>query len=318
MYKKDFESILQRVMSPSSLGPAEASNTTYLERRLAEFAGQSIRFHLRRLFNPPPLPYTTPKDNASEASLPPTPKEISLRQSRVSDLVDLELPDTSRDSAVADGSISSLFSLALCRIYGYFGEETFISALHSDDPIRLPDTFCTSPVSQRGLGTPEHPIRSMSSDELRDLIGDIDDVYNFLAAYHAIKFLLQVMRAPGVAREVKKMGGWSTIEKYAGIIQQQSSCAGCAEDAHFSAISYAGSMERFFAKIEDWLSHMEPKTALAEISIKQLAKRYKTKVTSPKQRRAVYKKFPHVKTIATVIDEGNARACAFPKVVSMV
>ena len=315
MYKADFESILQRLLSASTIGDGSAS--TALERRLAEFAGQSIRFHLRRLFNPPPLPYTRPADDRSEASLPPTPKELSLRQSRVSDLVDLELPDVTRDSAIADGSISSLFSLALCRIYGYFGKDLFVSALNSDDPIRLPEHFCTSPVSQRGLGTPENPNKSMSSEELEELINDVDDVYDFLAAYQAINFLLQLMRAPGVKREVKKMGGWSTIERYARVIEKQTSGATCAEDGHFAGISYAGSMDRFFTKIEDWLSHMEPKTALAEISIKQLAKRYKTKATSPKQRRIVYLKFPHVKIIADVIDAGSARACAFPKVVPL-
>jgi len=310
----DFETILHRIIA-SSKDVSKPSLSTHLELRLAEFAGQSIRFHLRRLFNPPPLPYTTPPDDCSEPSLPPTPKEIALRQSRVSDLVELELPVTTRDSAVAEGSISSLFSLALVRIYSYFGEDTFASSLDKDDPIRLPDTFCSSPVSQRGLGTPDHPVCSMPEEDLNELIGDINDVYNFLAAHHAIKFLLELMNAPGVGREVNKLGGWSMIEKYASVIKQHSSGATCEEDAHFAAITYAGTMDRFFAKIEDWLSHMEPKTTLAEISIKQLMKRYKTNTESPRKRRMIYRRFPHVKKIAAVIDEGNARACAFPKVV---
>lgn len=312
MYIHDFETVLARLSNSSS---QEGHVATYLEWRLAEFVGQSIRFHLRRLFNPPPLPYTTPDEEALAASRPPTPEQVALRQSRVYELIDLELPTTSRDSAVADGSVSSLFSIALSRIYDFFGMEAFVSALTTEGPISIPDSFCTSPSSMRGLGTKQHPVAPMTQDELEELLSEIDEVFSFLSAYKACKFLLELISVPGVRAEVDKVGGWSKVEHYAKIIRQHNLGSICLEDAHFSVLGYAGSMERFFSKIEDWLSHMEPKIPLAEISIQQLAKRYKTTTTSPKQLRALRRKFPHVKAIAVAIEEGRTRATSFPKVV---
>jgi hypothetical protein len=312
LYKDDFERILIRLTTHVG---CQAAPTTFLERRLAEFVGQSIRFHLRRLFNPPPLPYTRPKEDKPETPrLPEVPKDPSLRQSRVFEIIDLQLPETSRDSAVADGSVSSLFSLALNRIYDFFGMEAFVSAITSQDPIRLPETFCSSPVSQRGLGTPKQPSAPLTPAELQQVLGDIDGVYKFLAAYQACKFLLELTGAPGVKEEIRNMGGWSTVEEYCKILRRHKLHDVCVEDAHFSVLGHAGNMERFFAKVEEWLSHMEPKVPLAEIGIANLAKRYRTKINSPKQRRAIHKKFPHVKTIGAAIDEGNSR-CIFPEVV---
>ena len=314
MYTDDFVRILTRIKGNAS-NDSSHSNRTSLEWRLAEFVGQSIRFHLRRLFNPPPLPYTTPPDGSGTPPHPPTPKDVAFRQSRVYELIDLELPATSRDTAVADGSVSSLFSIALGRIYDFFGMEAFVSALTTENPISIPDSFCSSPTSMRGLGTKNEPADPVTKDELEELLGDIAEVYRFLSAYKACKFLLELMQAPGVREEINKMGGWTKVELYAKIIRQHNLGSMCIEDAHFSILAYAGSMDRFFTKIEDWISHMEPKIPLAKISIDQLAKRYKTKTTSPKQIRAIHRKFPHVKTIATAIQEGEVRASSFPRVV---
>lgn len=316
MYRKDFESILQRVST--SCDTVTAESITHLEWRLAELTGQCIRFHLRRLFNPPPLPLTTPhSDSDSEASFgkPSTP---SLLQSSIFEIIELKAPSAARDSAVADCSISSLFSLALSRIYEFFGAERFQSAIDGEDPISLPESFCTSPGSIRGLGVPQKSATKMPSEDLTELIGDIHHVYSFLGAYKACKFLVDLMHTPGVESEIELLGGWALVEHYGRVLLDQKLSTVCVEDAHFSIIGYAGTMKHFFAKIEDWLSHMEPKVALAEISILQVAKRYKTRITSPKQKRAMFRKFPHVKTIANAIDEGQLRASPFPSVAPML
>lgn len=195
--------------------------------------------------------------------------------------------------------------------------EAFVTALTKDSPISVPESFCTSPSSMRGLGTKKDPAAPMTPAELEELLGDIDDVYNFLSAYKACKFLMELMSFPGVKDEVVRMGGWAKVEYYAKIIRQHNLGSICTEDAHFSVLGYAGSMERFFNKIEDWASQMEPKVPLAQISIDQLAKRYRTKTTSPKQLRTLHKRFPHIKTIAAAINEGNARATSFPKIVNV-
>ena len=134
--KKDFVCILKRLTNSSGLLSLDL--TTSFERRLAEFIGQAIRFHLRKLFNPPPLPLT--RNSTTESS------STGKRQSNVFELVDLELPECgSRDSAVADGSISSLFSQSLRRIYEYFGVDAFRACLLYTSP---------SPRDQRGSRMP--------------------------------------------------------------------------------------------------------------------------------------------------------------------
>ncbi|CAB9519694.1 expressed unknown protein [Seminavis robusta] len=314
-YKSEFECILKRLTASSS-EPSLASKT-FLERRLAEIAGQSIRFHLRKLFNPPPLPLTKQtSDNAANDNSLVGANEASAskRFSRVFELVEMTLPNSARDSAVADGSVSSLFSLALSVIFEFFGKAAFLSAKSDADTIPFLSSFCTSPVSQRGLGNPKNPVKYMSSEDLKELIGEVGEVFDFLAVFNACKFLVDLIHVPGVAQEVEQMGGWKPIEKHAKALSDLNLSTVCLEDSHFSAIAHSGNMKHFFAKVENWLSHMEPKVALAEISIKQLAKRYKTRATSPKQRIAIYRKFPHVKVIAEAIEEGRARANAFPLV----
>ena len=318
LYARDFESILGRMSPSRDQSECVAESKTFLERRLAEFLGQALRFHLRRLLNPPAISYTRQPesdsddyDDAFRPSRPPAWK--SQPQSRVHELIDLQLSETGRDSAVADGSVSSLFSLALSRIYEYIGSDAFES---DSDPVPLPASFCQSPVSQRGLGTHKAPIKSMSRDEVKELICDIDDVYSFLGAYNACKFLLELIRAPGVVKEVHKMGGWSAMEQHAKMLRDLDLDHLHVEDSHFSLIGYAGTMGSFFAKVEHLMSYMEPKVCLAEISILALAKRYKTnKASSPTQRQAIFRKFPHVRIIAAAISEGKARSGPFPKVV---
>lgn len=318
MYKRDFETILNRLETKAKI-PIDrlkkGSEVTFVEKRLAEFVGQSIRFHLRKLFNPPVLPYTRADSSGENTSTMPKPSSLedpSMRQSRLHELVKLEVPQCARDSAVADGSISSIISTALSNIYNFFGLDGFLSAITTDDPIRVPDNFCTSPASQKGLGTSKKPTAPMTKDELSEITKEINQVYDFFAAYNACKFLVHLMKIPGVKEEISAMGGWSTVEQYSRVLRRFGLGTIFLEDAHLAVLGHAGSMQCFFAKIEDWLSYMEPKVPLAEIGINQLAKRYRTRTTSPKQIRAIYRKFPHVKVIGTAIADGMRRANVFP------
>jgi hypothetical protein len=305
VFKGDFECILQRMRAFSGGRQLDYTTATSLERRLSELTGQAIRFHLRQLFNPAPNPLT--RGHVTKTKL----LSGSERKSNIFDLVDLVVPDAGRDSAVADGSISSLFSLALRRIYDYFGMDAFSPATTHSIP--LPNSFCSSPASQRGLGTAKNPAKNMSPEELSEFVEEIGDVFRFLACFHACKFLVGLISAPGVAQEIQKMGAWSAIDQYAKSMREHDLIMVCVEDSHL-AIAHSGTIERFFLKVEDWLLQMEPKVALADISIKQLSKRYRAKATSPRQRGAIYRKFPYVKKIAEAIDEGETWYCSFPVV----
>jgi hypothetical protein len=312
VFKGDFECILKRMRGFSGGRQLDYTTATSLERRLAELTGQAIRFHLRQIFNPAPHALTRKSLGASQATT--MLSSGSVPQSNVFYLVDLVIPAAGRDSAVADGSISSLFSLALRRIYDYFGMEAFSAAISNNDMIPLPNNFCSSPASQRGLGNLKNPAKNMSTQELTEIMEEIGDVFRFLACFHACKFIVDLISAPGVAQDIQKMGGWSAIDQYAKYLWEHDLTMVCTEDSHLLAIVHAGTMERFFLKVEDWILHMEPKVTLAEISIKQLAKRYRTKAISPRQRKAIHRKFPHVKKIAEAIDEGETLYCSFPVV----
>eukprot|EP00521_Asterionellopsis_glacialis_P002710 CAMPEP_0195261680 /NCGR_PEP_ID=MMETSP0706-20130129/9285_1 /TAXON_ID=33640 /ORGANISM="Asterionellopsis glacialis, Strain CCMP134" /LENGTH=124 /DNA_ID=CAMNT_0040315579 /DNA_START=733 /DNA_END=1103 /DNA_ORIENTATION=- len=108
IYRADFACILTALAEYQQIG--FDGNSLILEQRLADYIGRSIRYYLRKFFNPPPLPLTTDEE-----------VDTSVR-SNIHECLVLTVADgTSRDTAAADGSVSSVFSAAVRYIYNYFG-----------------------------------------------------------------------------------------------------------------------------------------------------------------------------------------------------
>ena len=114
-YRREFDLVLQSMISSN-----EAILYLSLRERLGDFIGRAIRFYLRRFFNPIPLPYTTHSDDF------PAP-DLSFSRSRVHELVEMRDGNEGRDTATADGSISSVFGLAILRIQDFFDKDTLLS-----------------------------------------------------------------------------------------------------------------------------------------------------------------------------------------------
>jgi hypothetical protein len=171
-YRIDFERLLGSIV-PSSNDNKDSikrSPRLSLERHLAESIGQAIRFYLRAFFNPVPWKKTPGTDVEGPAV------KQTKHQSRVSELLAMKLPEgvAVPDTAIADGAISSVFSLALRVVYLYFGADVFLADEYRE-PL-IPQGFCTSEASQGGPGRKNKPI---SDEAVRSIVSDIHEAQSF-------------------------------------------------------------------------------------------------------------------------------------------
>jgi len=144
-----------------------------LRLRLGELLGATCRYHLRCLFNSVPPSYTTPSKKH------PAPDNSNCR-SKIHELVQMEAPDgAGRDSAAADGSISSVLNAALKHIHEYFCRKGEFTNNVSEE-----FHFCSSTVSQRGA---DKRTVALSDDDLDQLLSDIDVAHTAMVGARAAK-----------------------------------------------------------------------------------------------------------------------------------
>lgn len=241
-YRTDFEKLVNfLVVDPKVSESIPRSPHLLLERNLAESLGQAIRFYLRAFFNPVPWKQTLGNDVDE-----PAMQQQSRHRSRVSDLLVMKRPEgaVEMDTAIDDGSISSVLSAALRIVYLYFGADVFLAEKYQAPTV--PDSFCASEASHRGPGKKKKPI---TDEAVRSIVYDIHEAQSFRDAAAACRFISNVMNFPGVHEEIAKVCGWRCVEGHAKKIRDYCLIDSSPNDAHLTLLC---DTERFFERIDSY------------------------------------------------------------------
>ena len=272
----DFEKLVTAMTSGNAARRLSPLNT---EQHLVISLGQAIRFYLRAFFNPVPWK-VMPGNEANE----PTVKQSKL-QSRISQLLVMKLPEgvVVADTAIADGAISSVFSMALGVVFSYFGADAFLS--NDYQAPYIPDGFCTSDASLSGPGTRKTP---MTDEDVEAVISDIHAAQSFRDAAFACRFLSDLMNFPGVCEEIAKVCGWECVERHAKKIHDYQLVEWCPDDAHLVLLS---DTKRFFERIDSYTKAMEKLIAPCEKRLEDMAVTFKCGMFTSLSRLFVYLRF---------------------------
>jgi hypothetical protein len=231
MYRQDINKLWQCLQHGTTL--IASNQQLNLEKKLAESLGRAIRYHLRRYFNP--IYGTVIEDPSMEEA-------AFKRQSKIYEILQMKLPEwynVGSDSAVVDGSVSSVLGLAVETIIEYFGTEPFLEKDFQVPPI--PDEFCCEPPSRRGIKS-----KRMSKEDVDVLLEDTSKAQGFLAASKACRFLAELKNWPGVKEEIARLGGWSIVEKSAKQFDSFRLDRLSPNDAHFVVLQNMDlALERF-------------------------------------------------------------------------
>lgn len=272
----------------------KSRNDSALRSRLGDFIGRSIRFYFRRFFDPVPLDLTNEHhENYRHV-------DLSVTRSRVCEIVQMvDVDGDGRDTAAADGSISSVFSYALRALHALFA----INAERATTDGEYFSTFFSSGASQRGLGPGRSPTIVLSNADLDEIVADIHDVHMVLQGIKAARFLSALLHWPGVSKAIKDAGGWSNVEKYAGVFESLDLEKACPEEAYFTLL---GGIGELLQRIDADAEKMAQVERVCEDNLRNVWKRFRCGTKS----KAILQQNPHISTIAAYLRDG--KSLSFP------
>ena len=272
----------------------KSSNDSALRSRLGDFIGRSIRFYFRRFFDPVPLNLTNDQhENYRHV-------DLSGTRSRVCEIVEMVDPEgDGRDTAAADGSISSVFSYALRAIHALFAINAERAAVDGE----YFSTFFSSGPSQSGLGPGRSPTIVLSDADLDEILADIHDVHIVLQGIKAARFLSALLHWPGVSKAVKDAGGWNKVESFARVFENLDLEKACPEEAYFTLL---GGIDRLLQRIDADAEKMAEVERICEDNLRNCWKRFRCGTKS----KAILQQNPHISTIAAYLRDG--KSLSFP------
>ena len=292
LYRRDVDKICQCLENNASL--KEADVQLNLEKKLADSLGRAIRFHLRRFFN---------SIYGKVIQDPGSAEPAFKRQSKIHEIMQMTLPGWyaggGSDSAVADGSVSAVFSLAIETIEGHFGKDPFL-AKHFHVPT-IPDVFCNSEASQRGLG---RTCTMISEQDIETIVSDTSAAQGFLAGAKACRFLTELKNWPGVREDIARLGGWSIVERCAQQFHTFDLVRLSPHDAHFCLLA---DMFLLLDRVELCWNAMEQASKDCTIALNQQWARFDCDNSSKRRR------FPVVEIVKDLLLEG-LKAHMFPNI----
>eukprot|EP00562_Extubocellulus_spinifer_P006648 CAMPEP_0178533140 /NCGR_PEP_ID=MMETSP0696-20121128/34338_1 /TAXON_ID=265572 /ORGANISM="Extubocellulus spinifer, Strain CCMP396" /LENGTH=1545 /DNA_ID=CAMNT_0020165163 /DNA_START=231 /DNA_END=4866 /DNA_ORIENTATION=+ len=266
---------------------------TALRSRLGDFIGRAIRFYFRRFFDPVPLNLTN-EHHANYRHV-----DLSGVRSRVCDIVEMTDPDgDGRDTAAADGSISSVFSYALRAVHALFA----INAEKGGEA-EMFSVFFSSEASKVGLGPSRAPTVVLSDSDVDDILADIHDVHIVLQGIKAAKFLRGLLHWPGVSAAIKDAGGWNKVETYASMFETLTLSNACPEEAYFTLL---GNISSLLKRLDADAEAMADIERICEDSLRTCWKRFRCGTKS----KAILQHNPHIATIAAYLRDG--KSLSFP------
>jgi hypothetical protein len=244
LYRLDIDRICESMEGKSNFRQADVYLN--LEKKLAESLGRAISYHLRRFFN-------SICGNVTE--FPGLEEPVFKRQSKIHTLLQMNLPDwyeVPKDSAVMDGSVSTVFSQAAETIARQFGVDVFLAQTFIL-PL-IPNEFCQHQACHLGLGKD-----GFSEEEIENITSEVLSAQGFLAGAKACKFISELLNWPGVNDEILRLGGWSLIEDYATTLRTYKLYKLSPYESHFILF---GNIQEFTSRVNRcWL---EMQTAVEE------------------------------------------------------
>jgi hypothetical protein len=191
-----------------------------LRVRLGELAGAAVRYRLRSLFNPVPPSYTTP----SKRHPPP---DNSACRSRVHELLCMQAPPglSGRDSAAADGSVSSVLNAALRHVHAYWGALPLLRSAAGD-----PEADMSLP-SEGGA-----PGEALGEERLEEVLADVELAHAALAGARAGRFIEDLLGWTGVDEAIGEYGGWAKAQASARVVAGAGLADIAADEAHFALL----------------------------------------------------------------------------------
>ena len=286
----------QQMMMMRSSSSSSNDPLTSVEQRLTALLGQGIRFQLRMLLNEAPPRLSKVNEAYDEMA--------EKAYSKVSELV---------QPPVNEGLLSAPFSTALLRLHEYFGLEKLMdSSSSTTDPVlMLPTEFCSSAASQRQLSVRGKTFEPLTEQDKEAVMVDIRAAASFLAAARAARFLVDLLSAPGVQKEIKRMGGWSEIETYASCSWNYDLWKHKAGDgdAHLVVLCNVAALHK---RLQSYCTAMEALTDDCEASLAQLHSNFHLATKS----KIFLNKYPAVPEIADCHEFWMNLASAFPEIES--
>ncbi|CAJ1956123.1 unnamed protein product [Cylindrotheca closterium] len=249
-------SIAYRMSQSRGCGPWEC--------RLADTAGQQIRYWLRTLLNP--IPDRAPPKSASNCA-----KAKQWRR-RICDIVALCVEDAEQSMAVEDGSMSSLVSDALSFLHALFGAsswEDFIA--EGDDGLGVPDgtntirgdVFFSSTISLRQNFIQEH--------QWNDLEDELIAATEFLAAMNGVRFLYELFSI--LVKEPKYYKVWKkTIQELAGTLALVDQA--CIQEEDVQLLLLRTPLEEILIVLEKISQQHSTKYTQCQKQLKEFSKRF--------------------------------------------
>ena len=203
-----------------------------------------------------------------------------------------------RDTAAADGSISSVFSYALRAIHALFA----INA-EKGGQAELFSVFFSSEASKVGLGPSRTPTVVLSDSDVDAILADIHDVHIVLQGIKAAKFFRGLLHWPGVSAAIKDAGGWNKVETYASMFETLTLSNACPEEAYFILL---GNISSLLKRLDADAEAMADIERICEDSLRTCWKRFRCGTKS----KAILQQNPHISTIAAYLRDG--KSLSFP------
>lgn len=221
--------------------------TLHVEKQLAVWLAQSIRFQLRNLLNPAP-PRFSPSDVHYE--------ERSQAFSQVPVLVDLvsELPREKISEAVKEKNLATLVSQALETVYAFLGDDVLRQTRADESTATLGSTLSAN--LQQYVDRPRIQRSPPDPALIESLKRHVTASAQFLACRNAAQFLVDLFRLDRVGPEISRRGGIDRLEKYATLMwtSQLHLQDGERSYAHFVLLSNWSSR---IGQLEAWLQRTE-------------------------------------------------------------
>jgi hypothetical protein len=213
----------------------ESSQISQIRSKLGDFIGRAIRFYLRQFFNPVPVSLHT----YSDAEQP----DYDFSRSSVYKIIEMSADNGLRDTAAADGSISSVISLALFRINEFFELNARLIANTYNCNEKYINSFFNRQASVNGLQRKGSTV-VLSEHDLDEILRDIHECHTIFAGVRAFKFFHSVMQWPGVANAIDDVGGWGKVEHFSSLFSLFDLEKEVPEERHFKLLSNVGELVR--------------------------------------------------------------------------
>jgi len=269
LYKREFETIIAQMESGSDEQIYFTSNTRHC---LGSQIHSNIRYHLRRLFDFPPVGFTVPSEDQ------PIQEDFSECRARTYEIVALCAPEKSGSSdepKLWETSISYVFNLALCYINAYFvSSERLKSVFMMQRNISMSPNGPTSffAISEASRACLDQSAIDLFDDDVDAIMGDINVARLALGAFRAAQFLLDLLNWPGVKEAIDEAGGWTPVEKLARIFQVHKLALDCPDSSHFELlVDFNALAHRLTIQLEE----IKATSAVAQMFLQDLFSRFK-------------------------------------------